>query len=136
MAGFVDRQITCAGSAGRQRVQQVQLAGFGIDGEGADIRRVIESRAQRKRVFGRNIEEALVGMDGKERGIDDFRGKFGLAYSARCRLETADVDSLAMTASGGEALLHVGEARIGAEIHEIYTCGHRRTRGIRNGKDS
>src|SRR5258707_14260341 len=44
--GLVDGQVACARPAGRQGVQQMQLAGCVINGERAYVRRVIEVRPQ------------------------------------------------------------------------------------------
>src|SRR5580704_16917605 len=110
MAGFVDGEVAGACPSRWQSVQQMQLAGRRIDGECAQVRLVVEVRTERQRVFGRDVEVSLVGMNGKERGVRDFRGKFGPAYFPRCRLETTDIDSLAVASSGRQSLPHIGEA--------------------------
>src|SRR4029077_21109335 len=96
MAGFVDGEVAGACPSRRQGVQQMQLAGRGIDGECAHVRLMIEVRTERSRVLRRDVEVSLVGMNRKERRVRDFRGKFGLAYLPRCRLETTDIDSPAV----------------------------------------
>ncbi len=99
-----------------------KLAGFGIDCECADIRRVIEIGTERERILSRDIKKSLVRMDREERGIDNLRGQFRLAQLACRRLEAADINSLAMASAGGKTLLHVSEAGVSAEINEILTA--------------
>src|SRR5271165_3498289 len=114
----------------------MQLAGCRIDGEGAHIRCVIEIRSQRERVFCGYVKESLVRMHRKERGINDLRREFGFAHFPGCGLKAADIDALTVASSRRQAFLHIGEAGVGAEVHEVLGRWGGRTPGTWNTNQS
>ena len=108
------------GAAGRGSIQQTQLSGRLIDGESADIRRMIQGWPQRERVFADRVKEAMVRRNSKERGIHHLCSQLGLAEFAGGGMEAADINSLALTLphSPRLAVMHVLESGVGADVHE------------------
>jgi hypothetical protein len=133
---LVDGEITGAGPSRRQCVQQAQFASGRIDGKRAHVGPMIEIRTERRGIFGRDVEESLVGVNRKERGINHLGGKLWFTDFPCCRMETADIDSLAVASSGRQAFRHIGKARVGAKIHEVLARCRGGTPGTRNKKYS
>ena len=78
----------------------------------------------RKWVFSHRVKEFVVGVDGEERGVDDFCGELRFANLAGRCVEPANVNSLTVAISHAMscALGYKLESRITSEIHEVVAA--------------
>ena len=122
--GLIDGDVAGAGAAGGNGVEKAELSGHGVDCVRAHVRRVIDGRTDRERIFADGVQILVIGRDGEERRIHHFGRELRLAQLTGGCVETANIDPLAFALANapGLAVVNIFESSISAEKDEVVVA--------------
>src|SRR5205085_1581091 len=94
----VKADVTWPLSTGGLLVEQLQVAGLGVDAVGVDGARLLAAEVVD---LANGVEELAAGLDGEEGRVDSLRDEHGRRQLAAGGVEFAAVDALALLAGVG-----------------------------------
>ena len=105
-------------------IKQPQLPGLRIDRKRTYVRRMVQRRSQRVRVFDYGVEEFVVRMNHQKGRIDDLGCQLRLAQLSGSRVETSNINTLAVALAQSLRLVvpHILEPRIRTGINEVLVA--------------